>query len=182
MTIRIFYFCICISVLLGSCKSSISCNDYFSTVSVDEIKELSVQKFLYKTDYLDDDYREFGTYDNPQLAFNIEYDTLSHYRVILWGYVALSDANQTDNTQIVDSIAITSMIVLRSHHMAERFSNNCTVNNNFDKPWKDCPLPMSVRNKIKNDFLIRMKYRKYNIKERVRRITVYYEYKLYESD
>ncbi len=175
----LFFF---VNTLLECSGIVFSCNDYFSTSPVDKIKELPMHNVLYKTEYVDYDYREFGTYDEPQIAYDIKYDTTSHFRVILWGYVDLNKVGQTEISQIVDSVSITDMIVMRRNHRAERFSKKNTVNNNFDKPWKGCPLPMSVRNEIKEDFLSRMKYRKYHIKENERRITVYYEYKLYESD
>lgn len=177
MIIRILFFCI--EALLGGVL--MHCDDYSSIVPGDKIKELPMRNVLYKTEYVDYDYRGFGTYENPQIVCEIRYDTLSHFRVIVWGYVILSDIDQA-NTQIVDSVAITKMIVLRKHHKPVRFSRKRTAYNSFDKPWRECPLPWSVRNEIREDFLVRMKYRKYHINEKERRITVYHEYKLYESD
>ena len=159
------------------CYSPNSCDDYFSTVPVEEIQELSMHNILFKTDYITDDYRGLGTYDEPEISNDMMYVSKSDLSVIVSGYVSVSDAEHAANTQIVDSVTISYFIVLRKNHHAERYSNN-SYYNGFDKPWKDCPVPMADRDKIRQDFLTRMKYRTYHIKTDLRKPPVYYAYTL----
>jgi len=179
MNIRIFFSFF--SILLVSCRSSISCNDYFTTVPVSDIKKLSSESIIYETNYIDYHFTNLGTYDVPQIKCNIKFDILSQYFVFIYGYVVLKDMSQTNNTQIVDSVKISKVAVKRKQHKLEFFSNEFPDNYLYYnyKSWKDCPLPKSVRNKIRDDFLIRMKYRKYHLKTNEKVIPVNWGYKLY---
>ena len=169
-----------VSILFVSCKSSISCNEYFTTVPASEIKDLSLDYDKYETHFFDYHFTDLGTYDVHQIICTIRFDTVSHYYVVVSGYVVLKDIDQTINTQIVDSVKISQIAVKRKHHKLELFSSKLPDKYYNNKPWKDCPLPKSVRNKIKDDFLIRMKHRKYHLKTNERVIPVIWGYKLYE--
>lgn len=158
--------------------SSYYSDDFFSTVPVNEIEELSMQNVLYKTDYIAYDYKGLGTYDDPQIVNDMTYDSKLFCSIIVSGYVDVSDVDQETNTQFVDSVTISHLIVLRKNHKAERFSKN----DYSDKSWKDCPVPYSVRDRIRKDFLVRMKYRIYHIKTDLRNLPVYYGYSISEQD
>jgi len=165
-------------ILFRSCDTSNSCDVFFSTVPVNEIEELSMQNVLYKTDYIAYDYKGLGTYDDPQIVNDMTYDSKLFCSIIVSGYVDVSDVDQETNTQFVDSVTISHLIVLRKNHKAKRFSKN----DYSDKSWKDCPVPYSVRDRIRKDFLVRMKYRIYHIKTDLRNLPVYYGYSISEQD
>lgn len=167
-----------LSSLLRHCENTNHTDNYFSIVSVDRIKELPMQSFSYETEFIDDDYKGLGTYDEPQIECNIMCDTNSVNTIIVWGHVVISDMDKTRNIQVVDSVAVSNFILLRKNHRVERYSNKHMRNNSFDKPLESCPVPKSVRDKIKEDFLIRMKYRKYHVNTNERTIPVFYGYKL----
>ncbi len=164
MNTRIFIFFV--GVLFVSCKTSNSCDAYFSSVPVDEIIEISSQDIKYERMAVDHHLPELGYYDVPLIDFKFKYDTISHYDLIVNGYAILKDINQTDNSQRVVSVAISWIAVKRNHHGLEYYSINPEIGSTYGnrKPWKECPLPKSVRDKIKEDFLIRMKHIKYHLK------------------
>ncbi len=183
MNSRIFLFFF--SILFVSCKTTNSCDAYFSPVPRHKIKEIPLQDIKYKTELMDYHIPEIGSYDEPQIACNIRYDTLSHVTVIVTGYIVLRDIDETKNTQIVDSVAINWFAVRRSNHAMEFYSNDPQKVHLFNyRPWKDCPLPKSVRDEIREDFLIRMKYRKYHLKEdrEVKTIYITWPYRLWDTE
>ena len=168
-----------IGFLFVSCRTSDSCDAYFSPVSVGKIKDISLQDVKYKTEEIDYHIPELGSYDEPQIASNIRYDTISHYNVIVTGYAVLRDTGQMNKSQIVDSVSLSRIIVERKCCGGEFYSKEPRNGFNY-KPWKECPLPKSVRDEIREDFLIRMKYIKYRIKTGERIYYFTWPYRLWE--
>lgn len=147
-----------VSFLLVSCRTSNSCDAYFSPVPVDKIKEISSKDLKYKTK------SEYGI-DVPDIDCKIRYDTKSQYTVIVTGHIGLRDIDQTKNSQIADTITISDIIIKRKNHDFEFYSNKRKDSQNIkNKPWKEFPLPKSVIEKIRENFLLRMKYSKFHLK------------------
>lgn len=161
MKYRILLFLI--GVLLVGCRTSNSCDAYFSPVPVDKIKEISSQDLKYEKMDVDYHFPELGYYEIPLTVCNIKYDTKSHFTVIVSGYAVFRDTDITNHFQIVDSVSLSEIVVKKEQQKLELYSNK--QNNDFNyRPWKECPLPKSVRERIREDFLIRMKYMKFHLK------------------
>ena len=82
-----------VGILLVSCRTSNSCDAYFSPVSVDKIKDISLQDVKYERMAVDYHLPELGYYDVPLIDFKFKYDTISHYDLIVNGYAILKDIN-----------------------------------------------------------------------------------------
>ena len=166
-----------IGFLFVSCGTSNSCDAYFSPVSVDKIKDISLQDIKYETMYVDPHF-PMGSYDIPLIPCNIRYNTKSHYTVIVTGCAVLRNSGQTDNSHIVDSVSITMIAVKRPDHKLVSYSNKPEVPKR--KPLKECPIPVSVRDEIREDFLTRMKYMKFHLNTTQRVFCYTYPYRLWE--
>lgn len=164
--------------MLAGCEPSMSVNDYFSTVPVNEINNLSIQDVSYKKESIAYDYIGLGTYEEPQIANDMRYDSTSEYKVLVFGYISVSDTDGAIKTQNVDSVAISHFIFTRYHHKPELFSKTTSAFGELYKPWRKCPVPKSVRKRIRNDFLTRMKYRIYHIETDLRKLPVQFGYSL----
>ena len=82
-----------VGFLFVSCGTSNSCDAYFSPVSVDKIKDISLQDVKYERMAVDYHLPELGYYDVPLIDFKFKYDTISHYDLIVNGYAILKDIN-----------------------------------------------------------------------------------------
>ncbi len=170
-----------VGFLFVSCGTSNSCDAYFSPVSVDKIKDISLQDVKYERMDVDNHFPEWGDIEIPLIPCNIRYDTISHYNVIVTGYAVLRDTGQMNKSQIVDSVSLSRIIVERKCCGGEFYSKEPRNGFNY-KPWKECPLPKSVRNEIKEDFLILMKYIKYRIKTGERIFYFTWPYRLWDTE
>lgn len=147
-------------ILLG-CGTSISCKDFFSTVSTKDIPDISMDTVLFRTDYINGSCTSYS----PLFDYNIKYDTLSRYKVFVWGRIFFGNNPHYKNQyKSVDSVEINSLVIDRLNSPREFFSDMKHKWKN-NTPWEQCPLPPKILKKIKNDFLKRMKYTRYVFKE-----------------
>ena len=164
-----------VGIVFVSCRTSNSCDAYFSPVPVDKIKVKSSQDIKYET---------VSEYGIPHIDCKIRYDTKSHYTVFVTGHIVLRDIDQTKNFQIADTVTISEIIIKRKNHDIEYYSNKREESQNIKyKPWKEFPLPRSVSKKIRENFLLRMKYSKFHFKGLEGRGIIYtMGYKLWEPE
>ena len=169
-------------ILVVGCNTSISSTYFFSRISVNNIEYLSEDTLTFSTSYIDPMFKSHGTIFEPNIPFSIKYDTLSRYTVIAVGNVFFFKPLPKDIAEIKsDSIELSSVIVIKKGERAKRYSSKLRQESDFDKPWKDCPIPSSVMKKIRKDFFIRMKYQKYGAisNDSLNGITVMHQYQLF---
>jgi len=175
------------SCLLVSCRTSMTSEMFFNTTSTKDIPDVSEKAISYRTSYLDTDCEECGTISEPLFDYNIKYDTLSHYKVVVIGYVVFGKDNYQENQyERIDSVGITRLVIdNKLHHSRELYGKKGDEHWN-DIPWEECSLPKKILKKIRNDFLIRTKYLKYLFNKSklvdelpIKGITTQYLYRLY---
>ena len=154
--------------LLVSCRTSMPSDIFFNTISTKDIPSMSEKSISYRISYLNTDCIRCGTISEPLFDYNIKYDTLSHYKVVVIGYVG-----------------ITRLVISSLHSPRELYSKHGDEHWN-DIPWEECSLPKKILKKIRNDFLIRTKYSKYlfnkselNDELPIKGISTQYCYRLY---
>lgn len=165
------------------CGTSMSCKKYFSTLSTKNIPNMNIDSIPFRTDYVDYHVPSGGTISTPVFDFDLKYDTLSRYRIHVLGRIVFAkDSNQPNQFKSIDSVGITRLVISRNNYPRESYTYNGRKWEN-DKSWKECPLPRKVLMKIREDFLIRMKYMRYVLNgeelERIRGVTSGYFYRLY---
>jgi len=136
----------------------------------------------FKTSYIDNMFKSLGIILEPNIPFDIKYDTLSRYRVIIGGNIFFSNNPIGNLTDIeCDSIELSYVIVKKEGEQAKRFSNKEYHKSAIDKQWKDCPIPFSIMKEIRKDFFIRMKYQKYKAinRDSINGLTVMHQYSLF---
>ena len=157
--------------------------EFFCTISTKDIPDVSVKTLSFSTDYIDYHFPECGTVSYPLFDYDIKYDTLSHYRVVVLGSVVFGEEDNTENVfEILDSVKITRLVVDRLHSPRELYGKNGD-DEWISKNWEECPLPNKILKKIRKDFLIRMKYKRYFLNKSdnspAKRLTTSYPYRLY---
>ena len=94
------------------CSTLMPQEKFFCTISTKDIPDVPENTISYKTDYLDYHVVEAGTISSPLFDYDIKYDTLSHYRVSVMGYVVFGrDANNTNQHERIDSVGITHLVI-----------------------------------------------------------------------
>jgi hypothetical protein len=138
---------------------------FFGTVSTKDISNVSIDSVSFRTSYIDGSCVSCGTILEPLFDYDIKYDTLSHYKVIVLGEIIFEKDNDKKNQyKRVDSVKIKSLVIDKLHSQREFYSD---TNHKWshDKLWKECPLPKYILRKIRNDFLKRKKYTRYIFKD-----------------
>ena len=176
------FFLVC--CLFMSCCTIMPNEKFFCTVSTKDIPDLSVENIQFKTFPMDDHFPECGTFSYPYFDYDIKYDTLSHYKVVVLGSVAFREQNINDyEYEIIDSVSISRLVVDRSQHPRELYGIKGD-DGWITKNWEECSLPNKILKKIKKDFLIRMKYLRYSLKKNddlpIKGMTTSYGYLLYQ--
>ncbi len=169
-------------VLIIGCGSPIPCTHYFTQKSAEEIEKIAEDTLTFKTSYIDNMFKSLGIILEPNIPFDIKYDTLSRYTIIVGGNIIFSDTQEGHNTDIkCDSIELSYVIVKREGEKARRYSNRIDYKSVIDKPWKECPIPSTIMKEIRRDFFIRMKYRKYRVinNDSLKGLTVMHQYQLF---
>ena len=175
-----------ICLMISSCGISMSSEEFFRTLSVKEIPDMSMDTVRYYTSFIEDDIPSLGKVSEPLLGYSIKYDTLARYRVAVIGSIKFAEQND-DTMQYarIDSIGIISFYLWNDHSQhREYYSNkrNGTDINSQEKgrTLEKCPLPKRILKRIRKDFFIRMKYREYQIDNiNNKAISVIYDYRLY---
>ena len=168
--------------LIIGCGSSIPCTQYFTKKSAEEIEKIAEDTLTFKTSYIDNIFKSLGIILEPNIPFDIKYDTLSRYRVIVGGNIFFSNSPIENLTDIrCDSIELSYVIVKKEGEQAKRFSNKEYRKSSIDKQWKDCPIPFPIMEEIRKDFFIRMKYQRYKAinKSCAKGLTVMHQYSLF---
>ena len=157
---RCFLFLL-ICCMLNGCSTLMPCEKFFCTVSTKDIPDVSISNISFITGYIHDDCKKCGTISDPLFDFNIKYDTLSHYRVLVLGYVVFgNEMNHKNQYETIDSVGIKRLVIMRMHSQQELYGKkeDCNWSN---RNWNECPLPKRILKEIRDDFLKRMKYRRY---------------------
>ncbi len=152
-------------LLLVSCGTLMSNEKFFGTVSTKDISNVSIDSVSFRNSYIDGSCVSCGTILEPLFDYDIKYDTLSHYKVIVLGEIIFEKDNDKKNQyKRVDSVKIKSLVIDKLHSQREFYSD---TNHKWsrDKLWKECPLPKYILRKIRNDFLKRKKYTRYIFKD-----------------
>lgn len=181
---HIMFFLAC--SLFMSCSTIMPNEKFFCTVSTKDIPDLSVENIQFKTFPMDTHFPEYGTVSYPLFDYDIKFDTLSHYTVVVLGSVAFREQNNNDyEYEIIDSVSISRLVVDRSQHPRELYGKKGD-DGWITKNWKECSLPNKILKKIKKDFLIRMKYQRYSLKKSddlpIKGLTTSYVYRLYQHN
>lgn len=169
-------------ILIIGCRSYIPCTQYFNKVSAGEIESIVEDSLSFKTVYIDNMFHSLGTFSEPNISFDIKYDTLSHYTIIAGGKIFFSGDQERNQIEIKsDSIEMSYIIVKKKGEQAKRYSGDNSHRSAIDKSWKDCPIPSSIMRKIRKDFFIRMKYRRYRVSngDSLKGLTVMRQYQLF---
>ncbi|MCR4836291.1 MAG: hypothetical protein K5899_07915 [Bacteroidaceae bacterium] len=178
-----YLFILLAGCLLMGCSTLMPQEKFFCTISTKDIPDVPENTISYKTDYLDYHVVEAGTISSPLFDYDIKYDTLSHYRVSVMGYVVFGrDANNTNQHERIDSVGITHLVIDKIGAPRELFGKKGDERWN-KRNWEECYLPNKILKKIRKDFFIRMKYQRYvfnyNITEPIKAITAGYGYRSY---
>ena len=162
------------------CGSTMSHEKFFCTISTKDIPDVPEQTISYTTDVIDYHFPEAGTISNPLFEYDIKYDTLSHYRVTVLGYVGFGESSHKGQYERIDSVGITRLVIDKKGGPRELYSKKRDEHWN-DIPWEKCSLPKKILKKIRKDFLTRMKYKRYviNTSDTIKGITTSYGYRLY---
>lgn len=182
MGLKKFILLIVNCILIIGCASSILHTQYFSKVCVEEIEEIAENSLTFSTSYIDDTFKSLGIISEPNIHFDLKYDTVSRYTVIVGGNVFFSNTQEENIADIrSDSIELSYVIVKKEGEKARRYSGKTHHKSVIDKPWKDCPIPSSIMEEIRKDFLIRMKYRRYRAinNDSLKGLTVMRQYQLF---
>ena len=173
------------SCLLMGCSTLMPQEKFFCTISTKDIPDVPEKTISYKTDYIDYHFPEAGTISDPLFDYDIKYDTLSHYRVTVLGYVIFGkEANQNNQYERIDSVGITRLVIDKIGAPRELLGIKGDKRWNNNKNWEECSLPKKILKKIRNDFFIRMKYKRFVFNqsdqtEPINGSTTGYGYRLY---
>ena len=145
-----------LSFIVSSCK--IQHDVFFDPISVDDVGKIDTDTIDYLSESMDCAFPEIGVLSLPKFNSVIKYDTLSQYRVRFVGGVVF----RTDSVEVgpkeIDSVYISAI------HIHSRGDNYiCYTKQNYNN-WKTCPIPVSIMGKLRDDFFLRMKYQKYELK------------------
>lgn len=168
--------------LIIGCSSPMSCKKYFSKLSTEEIEDIDESTLTFRTIYMDYMFKSLGTILEPNIPFDIKYDTLSHYTIIAGGNVFFSREQKENVGNIInDTIELSYIIVKKNGTPAKRYSCKSFAKSVFNNSWKDCPVPFHIMKEIRKDFFIRMKYQKYKSmsNDSIKGITVMHQYQLF---
>lgn len=131
-------------------------------MSTKDIADVPIEAIKYTNpEFIDTHIAECGTLSQPLFDCNIKYDTMLHYKVLVIGYVRFGKDNGCkEKHETIDSVGITRVVIDRLYYPREMYGRINDVDWR-NKRWRDCPLPKAVLKALKDDFFIRMKYRKY---------------------
>ena len=166
-------------LLLFSCGTLIPSEQFFVTVSTKDVANVSLDSVSFRTSYIEDDCVSCGTVSEPLFDCDIKYDTLSHYMVIVMGKIVFNNICQNGQYKYIYSIEINRLVIDRQHFPREFYSD---LGHKWSRntSWEECPLPKNILKKIRNDFLKRKKYIRYNFKDLdVKSVSESYCYRLY---
>lgn len=154
------------SCLFSSCATTLTSESFFGIVSTKEIPDILIDTITYYTSKISSDTILCGIISYPKWSYNIKYDTLSRYKAVVEGVLIFKkDSILINQSKSVDSIEITRLVIDRKPFQREFYSNHMSHHANDDKisykKMDECPLPPSVLEQIRNDFLMRMKYLRY---------------------
>lgn len=170
---------ISIYLLLVSCRTLMLSEQFFVTVSTKDVTNVPIDSISFRTSYIEDDCVSCGTVSEPLFDCDIKYDTLSHYTVIVMGKIVFDNNCQNGQYRKVDSIEINRLVIDRQHFPREIYSD---LDHKWSRntQWEECPLPKNILKKIRNDFLKRKKYIRYNFNGLdVKSVSESYCYRLY---
>ena len=175
---KLLFLLICI--LMVSCGTFMPNEKFFGYVRARDIPDVSLDFVSFRTSYIGGDCISCGTISEPLFDYNIKYDTLSHYRVIVLGKIVFEkDSCQKGDYKRADSVGIHGLIVDRLY-FPRVFYSDMSHKWNQNTPWKECPLPKKILKKIRKDFLMRKKYVRYAFEgEDVNSVSESYCYRLY---
>ena len=153
---------------------SIRHDDFFDTISVKNVRQINIDTIEYITEYMDFHFPEIGTHSLPVFKNSIKFDTLLQYRVRFVGGAVFRTDSVEDGYKIIDSVYVSAV------HVNYKDNNHVSYTKQDYNNWKDCPIPISIILKLREDFYLRMKYQKYQLKLPIsRKVTGAYSYSLY---
>ncbi len=170
--------------MLMNCSSLMPSEKFFCTTSTNRIPDVTIETITYRTRSSDEGCIECGTISEPLFDYNIKYDTLSHYKVVVLGYVVFGKENNYKyQYERIDSVGIIRLVIDREHFPRELYGKKGD-DDWSNKRWEECPLPNKIVNLIKKDFLKRMKYKRFFfnksvLKQPIKGVTTQHLYRLY---
>lgn len=161
-------FVVLIVIFFVGCKSQFTAigeNRLLGTYFVNDIRDLTTDSLSYRKDYAVDRFTDLGTIYTPIYNLNMKYDTLSHYHVILNGFVNFekkkNKARYTTND--IKSVTLRSISVWR---LSEPRKNWKLTKDNDISP-QSCSIPYDSLLAIKDAFLFVNKHLIVDIKKDV---------------
>lgn len=128
----------------------------------------------FLTEYMDYHFPEIGFLSLPAFKNPIKFDTLLQYRVRFVGGVVFRTDSVEEGPKIIDSVYVSAV------HVKYKDNNHVSYTKHDYNNWKDCPIPVPIIWKLREDFYLRMKYQKYQLKLPVsHKVTGTYLYYLY---
>jgi len=178
---KCMYIILYYTLIIG-CSSTMPCRQYFSKLSTEEIEDVDEKTLTFRTSYMDFMFKSLGTILEPNIPFEIKYDTLSHYTIIAGGNIIFSKEQKENVISIKnDTIELSYIIVKKEGVPAKRYSCKGYSKSVFNNTWKDCPIPLYIMKEIRKDFFIRMKYQKYKLicNDSLKGINIMHQYQLF---
>ena len=162
-------------LFLSVCTScSIQRGNFFDAICVNIIKQIDTDTIEYITEDMDCHFPEIGKLSIPIFKNSVKYDTLSQYRVRFVGGVVFRTDSIENGPKDIDSVYVSAI------HISNKENSHLYYTKHNYNNWKDCPIPASVLWKLRDDFWLRMKYQKYQLKLPIsRKMTGTYLYNLY---
>lgn len=138
-------------------------SNYFSMNSIEDIPDVDETLLRFRTSFLDNHFDSAGTITIPVNKFDLCYDTLSHIRVIVSGKVKFQEkCNLTKGVAQIDSVGINYIIIMQTEKSAKKYPFDFK-GESYHSHISESGIPLDILEKIRYDFLVRMKYSKYVI-------------------
>lgn len=139
-------------IFVTCCKSNndIESNDsFFETYSFKLNKDILPDSISFEEDYLDYHFPELGTIKKTKTSWNVKYDTVSHYVVILKGCLNFKENKYKYETEDIKSISLTHLSIWKLSNQRKKWE--CTKDS--DIILGRLPIPKNYLDMMKRDFL-----------------------------
>lgn len=167
-------------MFLSSCSPNVLTKDFFCARSYDEIKDPYSGNYEYQKMDVDYHFPELGTISTPVSKLEVRNKGKQTYTVVIMGKnTFIMDKDSTWNTGHVDSVYCTGIAISGESTSNVYFTQRDSISK------IETPIPRRLLKKLREDFFVMNKNKKYDLKDTKQRwngITTYYPYKLYNNN